>query len=903
MSLTLTINGVGRVWRPGSLRVADRIRERSILDVTIDDGSAALSFDRMMPVILTRDATVEFSGFLHRIETSREGPTGGLTHVLVAADMAVLAEQRIVAANWAAENPRGIIDGMIDSVLGVEGITAWTAQWMRLSGAGRVTSDLTSAPAGDLDLRVEITADDYTPAATQTLLAQWDDTGQKRNHRLRLRASGKPRLSVAEAKNVFVSDASGDALTSDNTTTVTDVVCVAHCRPTSLSVVSEVASFYTATGNHRSVVCRITATGALAVRVSSAGVSMVAFASTAVLTSLAWYTLGDPIWVKFVYDADNGAGGSTARFYTSQDGVTWTQLGADVVGAATSPFAATSQWDIGRGEQGGGATTFAGAIRTVTVFSDLAETTTVFAFDASASPWVDGDNSSSPGSRTQGGVTWTILGNGEIDARQIWHHFDADTALTATDAVTRIGVRVTVDIDNGAGGHTVTFYTSSDWTTWTPLGSAVTRAGALTSAAVTQPFEVGGDDESGDSFTGRVWRAEWRDAGVLVAAPDFSAYPEWTFTDPTRSDGQGNVWTLEGDAGLVRDWTVDTWPDLAMISFDYLSCAAALDKLAERVSAWWNVDSDRVLSFRHRTAVTAPVALDPATNIEARSIKVTHTEKHYRNTQYLRGGKAFTAEQIETFVGDGERRTFTVGYEIATEPLVEFDIGSGFNPVSVGIRGLETGFTAYWSKGEKEITSDDAVPTLIDGGILRVTYVGLYNMIVRGDDSAEQSRLAAYTGGSGRVDAVIDDASVEGRDQGFEVVGGYLAQFGADIPRLRCATRDHGFEPGQLVTVNLPDHGIDGAGLLIEAVEIDHPGGDTLRYEITAAAGPGGQSWAEFFRWLLMTRRRVQVSADELVILELFDSVSEAWGWSEGIVATVFPCPILGTSTFPLTLC
>jgi hypothetical protein len=41
-------------------------------------------------------------------------------------------------------------------------------------------------------------------------------------------------------------------------------------------------------------------------------------------------------------------------------------------------------------------------------------------------------------------------------------------------------VRVTLDVDNGAAGRTVTFYTSTDGATWTALGTAVT-AGGVTS--------------------------------------------------------------------------------------------------------------------------------------------------------------------------------------------------------------------------------------------------------------------------------------------------------------------------------------------------------------------------------------------------------------------------------------
>ena len=63
--------------------------------------------------------------------------------------------------------------------------------------------------------------------------------------------------------------------------------------------------------------------------------------------------LTDDIWLRVRLDVDNGASGNTAKFYTSADYVTWTQLGTDDVKAGvTSVFdTATTMQFIGRGGQ------------------------------------------------------------------------------------------------------------------------------------------------------------------------------------------------------------------------------------------------------------------------------------------------------------------------------------------------------------------------------------------------------------------------------------------------------------------------------------------------------------------------------------------------------------------------
>ena len=53
-------------------------------------------------------------------------------------------------------------------------------------------------------------------------------------------------------------------------------------------------------------------------------------------------------WLRVTLDVNNGAGGSTAKFYDSTDGVTWTQIGADVVTAGTtSLYDSTADWQVG----------------------------------------------------------------------------------------------------------------------------------------------------------------------------------------------------------------------------------------------------------------------------------------------------------------------------------------------------------------------------------------------------------------------------------------------------------------------------------------------------------------------------------------------------------------------------
>lgn len=86
----------------------------------------------------------------------------------------------------------------------------------------------------------------------------------------------------------------------------------------------------------------------------------------------------------------------------------------------------------------------------------------------------------------------------------------ATAAPTATDGVTIIYLAAEHDVDDGAGNNLVKFYTSSDGTNWTQLGSTITTAGTTSHFNSTGPYTIGSRDSShalpaaGDFFSIRI---------------------------------------------------------------------------------------------------------------------------------------------------------------------------------------------------------------------------------------------------------------------------------------------------------------------------------------------------------------------------------------------------------------
>jgi hypothetical protein len=76
------------------------------------------------------------------------------------------------------------------------------------------------------------------------------------------------------------------------------------------------------TGN-LSYLFRLNSNGTLRFITTADGTTSVNAQSTAAVG----FSAGSKGWIRVTRDVDNGAGGNTTRFFTSTDGVTWTQLG------------------------------------------------------------------------------------------------------------------------------------------------------------------------------------------------------------------------------------------------------------------------------------------------------------------------------------------------------------------------------------------------------------------------------------------------------------------------------------------------------------------------------------------------------------------------------------------------
>jgi hypothetical protein len=111
------------------------------------------------------------------------------------------------------------------------------------------------------------------------------------------------------------------------------------------------------------------------------------------------------------------------------------------------------------------------------------------------------------------------------------------------------GVRLTLDVNNGASGRDFAAYYRDDSdieasTGWTQIGVTKTTAGTTTIHNSTSTLDFGAV-AAGGWVAGTLGKAVLLDSigGSVVASPDFTAP-----MGPRQRDIQGNIWTINGSA-------------------------------------------------------------------------------------------------------------------------------------------------------------------------------------------------------------------------------------------------------------------------------------------------------------------------------------------------------------------
>lgn len=138
-------------------------------------------------------------------------------------------------------------------------------------------------------------------------------------------------------------------------------------------------------------------------------------------------------------------------------------------------------------------------------------------------------------------------------------------------------VRVTFDVNDGAGNHVAKFYTSDDGATWAQLGTTQTAVGVASIFDSACVVAIGANSPgTTEILAGKVYYAELRNGidGPVVAKFDPAKAAVGDLLVPSDT---GEVWTINQSGGLVAEIEADE---------TYIACAFRIslpDDIAQQV--------------------------------------------------------------------------------------------------------------------------------------------------------------------------------------------------------------------------------------------------------------------------------------------------------------------------------
>jgi hypothetical protein len=345
--------------------------------------------------------------------------------------------------------------------------------------------------------------------------------------------------------------------------------------------------------------------------------------------------------------------------------------------------------------------------------------------------------------------------------------------------------------------------------------------------------------------------------------------------------------------------------NIPQATFVYATVSDALDILATAASQsgvlyYWIIDQNKALWFVPYTTTTGPTIDGTLQEQVNNPTTVQRTNPTYRNTQYVLGGTAQTVTQTETRLGDGNTRSWTMGFALAQTPSITV-AGVG---QTTAIKGAPSGAAAfYWAAGDPVITQDASQTVVPLSTVVSCTYIGQYPSIVAAANNAQIAYQASIDNTSGIVEAVQTDNTLTSISNGLSEASQLLTRYAQQGILLITTTQTSGFAPGQLITVNLPMHGLYNVSMLVESVlASDQTDQYNIWYTITAISGPIDVTWQQFFSKMLKQQAPVNsINIGVTQSLQLLANFTTNFNVAMSFTATVFACPLPNTTLQPNT--
>jgi len=320
-------------------------------------------------------------------------------------------------------------------------------------------------------------------------------------------------------------------------------------------------------------------------------------------------------------------------------------------------------------------------------------------------------------------------------------------------------------------------------------------------------------------------------------------------------------------------------PTVEYIAFDYLRPSECFRQLYDYIGWHWQPDYHKDLQFFSAENLASPAPMELVPGGKFRFGKHSINTQGLRNRVYVRGSTMLSDPQTVQWNADGTARIWVLPWK---PHEVSFEIGEV--PVTVGVENLheEANYDYMLNYNEKYIRCSEQTETPVAGVTMSLTARQDIDVITIVEDLASQSAIAAVLEDSDGIyeHSIVDDSltTIEAaeaagmadlREHANPKVSG---SFSTEVP---------GWQPGQLVTINLPDRGVTGT-YLVQKVALSPVTTDKWTY----AVDYGGRllGIADFLKALVSAQQKKQVA--ETSILHKFIYGSDVVEVSDDLITT-----------------
>lgn len=265
------------------------------------------------------------------------------------------------------------------------------------------------------------------------------------------------------------------------------------------------------------------------------------------------------------------------------------------------------------------------------------------------------------------------------------------------------------------------------------------------------------------------------------------------------------------------------------ISFNRLTVAECLQKLADAVSYVWYVDASKDIHFFAKNTELAAFNLsDTSQNYIYDSLSIVEDLSQIKNSVLVQGGETESAStRTEYHNGDGTRLQFPLSNKFSSLPTV--NVGGVTKTVGVEYLDDDASFQCMWNYNEKYLRFTAGNTPAAGTNNIETTQKYLYPIVVQVPAPASQVAYGTY-------EFAITDKSIRSQDEAIARATAELEGYKNQIYEGEFRTYNDGLRSGQVLNINSTQRGrnVDVLIQSVSAVMFD-PLGDTLVYTVTFA--------------------------------------------------------------------